>query len=64
MDLGKEITLLDIYGPYLDRVKYRDKIFQMDWIQHGLVVLAGDLNFTLGASEVWGPTTQVDYLSK
>jgi hypothetical protein len=43
-------------------VEYWDKIFQMDWIQHGLVVLGGDLNFTLGALEVWGPATQVDYL--
>jgi hypothetical protein len=35
----------------------------MDSVQNGLVVIGGDLNFTLGASKVWGPTTQLDPLS-
>jgi hypothetical protein len=41
LDPGKEITLLTIYGPYLDRVEYWDKIFQIDCLQNALVVLWG-----------------------
>jgi hypothetical protein len=63
LDLGKEITLLNVYGPYMDRVDYWDRFFQMDWIHFGLVVVGGDLNFTLGALEFWGHVAQVDYLS-
>lgn len=64
LELRKEITFLDIYGPYLDRVEYQDKIFSREWIQNGLVVVGGDLNFTARASEVWGPAAQVDFLSR
>jgi hypothetical protein len=39
------------------------QVFHMDWLQVGLVVVGGDLNFTLGASKIWGPTTQVDCLA-
>jgi len=35
----------------------------MEWLQNGLVVIGGDLNFTLGASKVLGPIAQVDILS-
>jgi len=34
----------------------------MEWIQNGLVVVGGDLNFTLGASKFWGLIAQVDFL--
>jgi len=47
----------------MDRVDYWDRFFQMDSIIYGLVVVGGDINFTLGASEFWGHATQVDYLS-
>jgi hypothetical protein len=32
LDLGKELTLLNIYGPFLDRVEYWDKVFNIEWI--------------------------------
>jgi hypothetical protein len=41
LHIGKQTTLLNIYGPYLDRVKYWDKIFKMDSIHIGLVVVRG-----------------------
>jgi hypothetical protein len=34
----------------------------MECIHNGLVVVGGDLNFTMGAPKVWGPTMQVDCL--
>jgi len=63
LDLEKEITLLNIYGPYMERLEYWDTIFSSEWFQKGLVIVWGDLNFTLGALEVWGLATQVDCMS-
>jgi hypothetical protein len=34
----------------------------MKCIQNGLIMIGGDLNFTLGASEIWGLVALVDYL--
>jgi hypothetical protein len=48
----KRAHILNIYGPYLDRVEYWDMVFNTEWIQRGLVM--GDFNFTLGASKLWG----------
>jgi hypothetical protein len=31
---------------------------------NGLVVIVGDMNFTLEASKLWGPTSQLDPLSR
>jgi hypothetical protein len=61
-DLGKDILFLNIYGPYKDKLNYWDKIFHWRWSKQGLTIIVGDLNFTLGASEVWDPAAQVDYL--
>jgi hypothetical protein len=58
LDLGKEITLLNVYGPYVDRVEYWDKFFHMEWLQSGLVVVGGDLNFP------WEPQRYGDQLHK
>jgi hypothetical protein len=64
MDLGKEIALSNVYGPYVDSIEYWDKFFHMGCLHIRLVVVRGDLNFTLGASQVWGPVTQVDCFIK
>jgi hypothetical protein len=54
---------MNVYGPYMDKVECWDNFFIMDYIQNGLVVIGGDLNFTLGASYVWGLAAQLNYLS-
>jgi hypothetical protein len=63
MGMGKEITCINIYGPYSDSLEYCVTFFNRDYTREGLVISGGDLNFFLGASEVWGPTLQVHDLS-
>lgn len=58
IELGTEITIMKIYGTYLDKQTYWDKILRMD-----VVIIGKDLNFNLGQVEVWGPTTQLNSLS-
>jgi hypothetical protein len=50
LDMGKDITIMNVCGPYMDRVEQWDNFFNMECIQNGLVVVGGDLNFTLGDS--------------
>jgi hypothetical protein len=62
MDMGKKLSVLNVYGPYSNRVEYWDTFFKLECIQNGLVVIGGDLNFTLGAFKIWGPVAQIDCL--
>lgn len=36
--LGKELSFLNIYGPYTDKVEYWDKIFHWGWLHQGLTI--------------------------
>jgi len=62
-DIGEEITLLNIYGPYQDRIPFWEKVFSLECLKNDTVIIGGDLNFSLGHSEVWGPQARVDNLT-
>jgi len=63
LDIGEELTLLNIYGPYQDRIPFWENIFKNDCFKRGPVIIGGDLNFSLGPSEIWGPQARVDTLT-
>jgi hypothetical protein len=44
-------------------IEYWDKLFYVACLQIRLATVRGDLNFTLGASKVRGPVTEVDCLA-
>jgi len=56
-------TILNVYIPYLYRRPFWEKLFSNPIMRESLLILGGDLNFTLGHAEVWGPHAQVDPLS-
>jgi hypothetical protein len=62
-ELGKEITILNLYGPYDERVLFWDKLFNMEFWNLQDIILGGDLNFSVGRVEVWGQVAKVDPLS-
>ena len=62
-EIGRLITVLNIYGPYLNRVGFWDSLLSMDLFEGREVVLGGDFNLTLGSSEVWGPRAVTDSLA-
>jgi hypothetical protein len=35
--------VLNVYGPYMDKVEYFYNFFKKDYIQNGLLVIGGDL---------------------
>ena len=61
-DIGKTFTIVNIYGPYLNRASFWDSLLTMDLFDASEVILGGDFNLTLGASEVWGPRAVQDVL--
>jgi exonuclease III len=61
--LGKGIQILNIYGPYLERTPFWESIFKLKLLKADNLILGGDLNFSLGAAEVWGPSARPDQLS-
>ena len=48
------LNLLNVYGPYKDRQSFWDHISMLRLLNLENLILGGDLNFTLGPSEVWG----------
>ena len=51
-ELGNTLTILNIYGPYLNRVSFWDSLFKLEFFENTDVILGGDFNLSLGASKV------------
>jgi hypothetical protein len=64
LGLGCKLTILNIYGPHQDRQTYWNSLAECDWFKAKDFLLGGDLNFSLGASEVWGPRAAPDPLNQ
>ena len=63
VELGFSVTVFNVYGPYLNRVPFWDGLFQHSFMNRESVIIGGDLNFSLGHSEIWGPHAQEDSLA-
>jgi hypothetical protein len=61
-DMGRYFTILNIYGPYQDRVPLWESLLWKSFISKDNMIIGGDLNFSLGAAEVWGPRARADPL--
>ena len=48
MDPGTCISVINVYGPYMNRVPLWDSLLQDNLLGGDSVVVGGDLNFTLG----------------
>jgi len=62
-ELGFSIKVINIYGPYNNRVPFWDSLFGNPLLSGDSLVIGGDLNFSLGQSEVWGPHAHMDPLA-
>jgi hypothetical protein len=49
-----------VYGPCNDRLLFWDRLLSSSLLDAKKLILEGDLNFTTGANEVWGPTSHLD----
>ena len=56
--------LLNVYGPCSDRERFWNPFFMKSYLYHPNLIVWGDLNFSLGASESWGASARVDPLTE
>ena len=45
-------TVINIYGPYQDRLPFWDRLFSKTWWNNPDLIVGGGLNFTLGEVEI------------
>lgn len=63
-ELNSEFRLFNIYGLYQNREVFWDCLFSLSLFSHEQIIVGGDLNFSLGSSEIWGPEAIPDPLAK
>eukprot|EP00253_Pinus_taeda_P033720 PITA_33720 len=62
--LGKSLIILNIYGPYHQRETFWRHLLNLSLLAQDHTILGGDLNFSLGFSESWGSSAQVDAITE
>ena len=63
LDLEDSFDVINIYGPYLNRIPFWDTIFNHSLLRREKLIIGGDLNFSLGQTKVWGPHARPDSLT-
>jgi exonuclease III len=61
--LEDPLNIVNIYDPCQNRGPYWDKTFSKYFLKDQQVIFGGDLNFSLGFSEVWGTHARADPLT-
>ena len=51
-DTDRVYFMINIYGPYQDRLPFWDRIFSMSWWNFPNLIVGGDLNFSLGEAKI------------
>ena len=62
LDLVDTFDVINIYGPYLNRIPFWDTIINHSRFGGENLIIGEDLNFSLGREEVWGPHARPNLL--
>jgi hypothetical protein len=62
-ETGSEVTILNLYGPYRERAPFWEALGHKSFLKSENLILGGDLNFSLGEVESWGPRARLDPLT-
>ena len=62
-DMNTPLDILNCYGPYRDRDLFWDKVLRGGLLNSPNLIVGGDLNLTMGASETWGKWAALDPLT-
>ena len=63
LEMVGTFDVVNIYGPYLNRIPFWENIFYCSLLRGEYLIIGGDLNFSLGQAEVWGPHACADVLT-
>eukprot|EP00253_Pinus_taeda_P014508 PITA_14508 len=59
-DFPIPLTIVNVYGPCQSRVSFWDDLLSKSVMNNPMMILGGDLNFSLGRNEAWGPSARED----
>lgn len=62
-DFHFPISLINVYGPCQGRESFWDTLMTTYVLKAPVMILGGDLNFSLGRAEAWGPSAREDPLT-
>ena len=62
-EIQMEICFVNIYGPYVDKEGYWNNLLDFICARCTRIIFGGDLNFSMGLSEIWGDRARIDCLS-
>lgn len=63
IELKVALCFVNVYGPCVDRDFFWNILFDLDCLTCSKLICGGDLNFTIGFSEIWGNQVRADTLS-
>jgi hypothetical protein len=63
LELNTSLTLLNTYGPCLERRLFWEKLDRLGLLAIKDLIIAGDLNLTLSSKEIWGDKAKTDPLA-
>jgi len=61
-ELGMEFRIINVYAPCLNRDEFWNHLLNLSLANSDNLILAGDLNFSIGHAESWGCNAQLDPL--
>lgn len=63
-DLGTCLRVINIYVPFQHRESFQNHLLSLSLFTVDNIIIRGDLNFSLGYSELWGSMGQVDSITR
>ena len=61
--IAEILSIFNCYGPYSQRIVFWDNMLVGGLLSLPNFLLAGDLNFTISSSEIWGSKARLDPLA-
>ena len=63
-ELQLEFCFVNIYGPYGEREGFWNNLLNFISTNYTKIIFGGDMNFSMGLSEIWGDRARSDCLSE
>jgi hypothetical protein len=54
------LKILNVYGPHTYMIPFWNSLFSKELLKSKNLIIGGDLNFSLGEVESWGPSAHPD----
>lgn len=62
-EFDQPLLFINVYGPYQGRAPFWKNFLSKDLLLNRNLIIGGELNFSLGIAEAWGPSAREDPLT-